>query len=268
MGIQTIVAYIILVLVIPLLVYRIYLVRKDEQRYDKAGIFTILIILFSLLVTGFKPTLLDIIAIYLFWTAANMIAMWTGSNKDLQKFGSPPPSSKKIKRSMNVRPSSTQPIHHQTTPKQSPIMSRTQVKSVEISNSGEFAIVEQTRNVVRSEDFSIKVSDVTMFDVIRRSMTPDLDEFLLLLVALLLNWIIITPLTHLSLFNPFMIIYWGGLAFFLYTIRYSYTGPWQFRSRIKKIEKKLMEGIVVVDFKLIGFVWSFALIVIGSVLAV
>lgn len=263
MNTQTIFSFLILVLVIPLLVLRIKTIYKDEKRIDKAGATTILVVIFSVLITNFGPTLLDIFAIFIFWSIANSISLWTGSYNDLQIFGKPPPSSKKIK---TTRTPTRYQDELQSESTHSPVSNVIQTQSIEIRNTGEYTIHTNNHRVVRSQDFSIKVSDVTSFDVLKQSLTPDLDEVLLLGLALLLNWLIITPLTNLTLFNPFMLIYWGGLAFFLYTIRYSYTGPWHFAARMRKIEKELMKGYAVVDFKLIGFVWSFLLIIVGSIL--
>ena len=93
-------------------------------------------------------------------------------------------------------------------------------------------------------------------------------DLFLLFSALFLNWAIMTRITGLDLFHPFMLMYWGILSFILFTIRWSYTGPFQYAARLKVIEQKMMEGKHVVDFKVIGMLFSFFLIVLGIILVI
>ena len=64
-----------------------------------------------------------------------------------------------------------------------------------------------------------------------------------------------------------MIIFWGIFNFILTMTRWSYWGPFHFQAKMKLIEKELMRGNIVVDFKFAGIIFSIVLIIIGTSLA-
>lgn len=255
---QQIVSLILIGLLVGILILRLKMVRENDNRIELTSSFVIIAVTYSLIATGINPTILDVIALYLIWLLANFFALvYIG----ISNYKVPPKTKLQLVRVENDEFL----LRDQALRKGSPVAS---VRSVDISNTGDFTIHDTPVNLIQPSEYQIQIPKLTNKTILRLILQPDLMELFLLFVALGINWVIMVPITGLKLFHPFMLMYWGIISFILYTIRWSYTGPFQFAARMKLIEKEMMKGKHVVDFKIIGMIFSFVLVLVGIFLVI
>ncbi|MFV2014520.1 MAG: hypothetical protein ACC656_03770 [Candidatus Heimdallarchaeota archaeon] len=120
-----------------------------------------------------------------------------------------------------------------------------------------------TRIELSDYSFKIKVEELTPNQVVSKLIIPDLIEIFLIFSGLLLNYLIMQPITGLNLFNPYMLIFWGIFTLMLTTSRWGYTSIFQYLARQKTFDSKFMQGKHVVDFNISGMATSGLLIVLG-----
>jgi hypothetical protein len=144
---------------------------------------------------------------------------------------------------------------------------KTNFQLINITTNGEYMMVNNPKVVVRSSQFSVKEFEYSKREILGFVLTPDILEFALLFLAMIVNIFYVRPQTGFGLLDPYFVVYWGFIAFILYTLRWSYIGVdrsykrWQFNVS-KSNENELMTGIIV-DFKIIGILISLGLMLIG-----
>lgn len=260
MTTQNIISLFLILILVGILIFRIKTVKQNEGRIDKSSLLVIFFATFSLAATKIQPTNLDVIAVYIILIMVNFFVLMYSTITDFTIRG--PSKQMQLTREENTESILSNPMADDV------FYPQASVRSVDISATGEYTIRDQQVAVIHPTEFQIPISNLTTKHIVFQLLKPDLMELILLFSALFLNWAIMTRITGLDLFHPFMLMYWGILSFILYTLRWSYTGPFQYAARLKVIEQKMMEGKHVVDFKVIGMLFSFILVVIGIILVI
>ncbi|MFV2015228.1 MAG: hypothetical protein ACC656_07370, partial [Candidatus Heimdallarchaeota archaeon] len=232
MSSQNIISLVLIAILIALLSLRIKTVKQNDQRIDKSSLIIIFVTLFSIAMTRFKPTYIDVIAILIIWSMVAFVAIIYSTITDFK-----------------VRPKPKMELVQSENPDyiiSSPIVAeqglypQSSVRSVDISNIGEYTVTDQPVNIIQPTEYQIPIPKLSGKAIIIQVLLPDKMELFLLFLALSINWLIMSPIIGLSVFHPFMLIYWGIISFIFFTIRWSYTSPFQYAARLKLIEKELM----------------------------
>ncbi|MCE7734806.1 MAG: hypothetical protein GPJ54_08025 [Candidatus Heimdallarchaeota archaeon] len=260
MTTQNIISLFLILILVVILIYRIKTVKQNDERIEKSSLMVIFFATFSIAATRIKPTNLDVIAVYVILILVNFFVLIYSTITDFTVRG--PRKQMQLTQEEDPEIILSNPMAEEI------FLPQATVRSVDISPTGEYTVHDQHVAVIQPTEFQIPISNLTTKNIVFQLLKPDLMELFLLFSALFLNWAIMTRITGLDLFHPFMLMYWGILSFILYTIRWSYTGPFQYAARMKVIEQQMMEGKHVVDFKVIGMLFSFILVVVGIILVI